>query len=267
MIVFPNAKINLGLNVISRQADGYHTLDTCFFPIPWKEALEVIPADKPSFSTSGIPLPGDEPNIVQKAHALLMKDFDIPPVSMHLHKAIPVGAGLGGGSADAGFALRLFNDLFELDLDEHALMGYAAALGADCAFFIKNQPMIAGGIGDKLQEIHLSMSGKSIMLVYPGIHIPTGQSYAQIVPQQWPLNVKTILLENPMEEWKYALKNDFEQSAFHHHPVLPDIKKTLYMNGAIYASMSGSGSCIYGIFSELPQIEWPDHYVCWSGVL
>ncbi|MCK5368547.1 MAG: 4-(cytidine 5'-diphospho)-2-C-methyl-D-erythritol kinase, partial [Cyclobacteriaceae bacterium] len=173
MIVFPNAKINLGLNITRKRQDGYHELETCFYPVFWQEALEIVASEKTVVTISGIEIPNDGDNIVLKAYHILKKEFNLPPVEMHLHKIIPIGAGLGGGSADAAFTLSLLNNLFSLGLDEIQLMKYAVSIGADCAFFIKNKPMLAAGIGEQLTDINMSLEGKYILLVYPDIHIST----------------------------------------------------------------------------------------------
>jgi 4-diphosphocytidyl-2-C-methyl-D-erythritol kinase len=267
MLVFPNAKINLGLNIISKRPDGYHELDTCFYPVPWKEMLEVVLADKQSFSFTGIKIPDNGSNIIEKAYSLLKHDFALPTVNIHLHKVIPIGAGLGGGSADAAFALKVFNRLFGLGLDDEQLMSYAVQLGADCAFFIKNKPMMARGIGEKLSEIQVSLENKNILLVYPNIHISTKEAYAGIVPESPEIEIEKVLRDNSIEDWRHVLVNDFEKSIFPKHPLLHQIKMKLYDHGAIYASMSGSGSCMFGIFNEIPKIEFDPAFLIWSGRL
>lgn len=264
MVVFPNAKINLGLNIISKRPDGYHELETCFFPVAWKDMLEAIPSESQSMSVTGIKLPDDGINIVEKAYQLLVRDFQIRPVNIHLHKIIPIGAGLGGGSSDAAFALRLFNDMFDLKLSDEKLMLYAAQLGADCAFFIKNKPMLARGIGEKLSEIDISLKGKFLLLVYPGIHISTKEAYAKVIPRKRETSIETILTENPLDQWRNLLVNDFEEALFAHYPVLPEIKQTMYDHGALYASMSGSGSCMYGIFDQSPEVQFDPGFTIWS---
>lgn len=267
MLVFPNAKINLGLNIISKRPDGYHELITCFYPIPWKEMLEVVQAEKQEFSATGITIPDSGSNIIEKAYSLLKRDFPLPTVKIHLHKIIPIGAGLGGGSADAAFALKLFNELFDLGLEDRQLMDYAVRLGADCAFFIKNTPMMARGIGEKLSEIQVSLEGKNILMVYPNIHISTKEAYAGIVPVIPKIEIEKVILDHPIVEWRHLLVNDFEKSIFPQHPLLDQIKQQLYAHGAIYASMSGSGSCMYGIFDEIPDIKFDPGFVLWSGKL
>jgi 4-diphosphocytidyl-2-C-methyl-D-erythritol kinase len=267
MLVFPNAKINLGLNIIRKRPDDYHELITCFYPVAWKEMLEVVQAENQEFSATGISIPGSGSNIIEKAYSLLRHDFPLPAVSIHLHKIIPIGAGLGGGSSDAAFALKLFNDLFDLGLGDERLMSYAARLGADCAFFIKNKPMMARGIGEKLSEIQLTLEGKSILMIYPNIHISTKEAYAGIVPGVPKAEIEKVVLDHPIEQWRHLLVNDFEKSVFPRHPLLDQIKQQLYAHGAIYASMSGSGSCMFGIFDEIADIKFDPSFVLWSGKL
>jgi len=254
MIVFPNAKINLGLNIIRKRQDGYHELETCFYPIPWQEALEIVEAEKTAVTVSGMEIPDDGDNIVLKAYQLLKVDYKIPPVQIHLHKVIPIGAGLGGGSADAAFTLTLLNSVFSIGLNDEQLMKYAVALGADCAFFIKNKPMMAKGIGEQLEEIEVSLKGKFVLLVYPNIHISTREAFSKINPKKAEKSIKNILLEEGISGWKHALENDFELTLFKTYPLLQELKQRLYESGALYASMSGSGSCMYGIFKEDTQI-------------
>ena len=265
MIVFPNAKINLGLNIISKRKDGYHELETCFCPIPWQESLEIVEADKTIMTVSGINIPDDGENIVLKAYNLLKSSFKLPPVHIHLHKSIPIGAGLGGGSADAAFTLSLLNKLFSIGITDEELMKFALTLGADCPFFIKNKPMLAAGIGEMLSEVSLPLADKFVIMVYPGIHISTKEAYSGVVPQKPIMEIKQILKEKSIYEWKAVLVNDFELTLFKTYPILERIKQQLYEMGAFYASMSGSGSCIYGIFEESQQIKFADSYKIWSG--
>ena len=267
MVVFPNAKINLGLNIIRKRADGYHELETCFCPVPWNDVLEIIEADKTTFSASGIPIPDDGQNIVLKAYQLIKAEFDLPPVAIHLHKVIPIGAGLGGGSSDAAYTISLLNELFSIGLNDHQMINYAAQLGADCAFFIKNEPCLASGVGEQLAPLNISFIGHQIFLVYPNLHISTKVAFEGIVPQVPSKKISDILSDKPMKEWRGELGNDFETPLFKKFPILNEIKKSFYENGALYASMSGSGSCIYGIFEEEINIEMPNEYTCFSAVL
>ncbi|MGV3509521.1 MAG: 4-(cytidine 5'-diphospho)-2-C-methyl-D-erythritol kinase [Sphingobacteriaceae bacterium] len=258
MLIFPNAKINIGLNVISRRTDGYHNLETVFYPVKIKEALEIVEADELSFETSGIEIPGfANENLCLKAYKLLKADFDVPPVKIHLHKQIPIGAGLGGGSADAAFFIRLMNDKFNLQLDSLKMQNYARELGADCAFFIENKPVFAHGKGDEFESIALDLSDYYAVLVMPPVHVSTGEAYRGVVPGKPKSSLKE-LIQLPVEEWKSGIKNDFEESIFKNHSSIRGVKAALYEAGALYASMSGSGASVYGIFkskTELPELE------------
>jgi 4-diphosphocytidyl-2-C-methyl-D-erythritol kinase len=253
MVLFPNCKINLGLNITGKREDGYHNLETVFYPIALKDALEAIVSDKDAatvrFSSSGLPVNGDPSNnLCMKAWNLLNKDFpECRKVQIHLHKAIPMGAGLGGGSADGAFTLLLLNQLLQLRLSEEQLLYYALQLGSDCPFFIKNKPCLATGRGEILREINLDLSRFHFVLVNPGIHISTAEAFANIIPRKPELSVAEII-NDPIETWRYRLTNDFEQSIEKNHPAITQIKSTLYNHGALYASMSGSGSTVYGIF-------------------
>ena len=267
MIVFPNAKINLGLNILRKRSDGYHELETCFYPVPWFEALEIVESKETIIDTTGIEIPNSGENIVLKAYHLLKKSYDLPPVHIHLHKAIPIGAGLGGGSADAAFALTLLNSLFSINLSDGQLANYAVELGADCAFFLKNKPCLAAGIGDELSDLNISLTGKFIVLIYPNIHISTNEAYSGIVPKNPAVRISDILVNYMLEEWKEVLVNDFELHLFHKYTELKSLKLQLYDMGAVYASMSGSGSTVYGIFHENPAIAFSDDFKVWSGRL
>jgi len=265
MIVFPNAKINLGLHVLRKRTDGYHDIDTCMYPIPLKEALEIIPSPSFSFTHSGIPIPGTaEHNLIVKAFQLLLTDFPkITPVAAHLHKHIPIGAGLGGGSADAAFALKLLNELFSLGLTQKQLEDYASQLGSDCPFFVQNKAQMATGRGEKLESISIDLSGNWIYLIHPGIHIGTKEAYAGIKPSERDLDLKEILA-NP-SSWKSQLVNDFEKGIFSNYPEIASIKSKLYNAGAWYAAMSGSGSAVFGLFKDRPEeIKFPEHYFLFS---
>lgn len=259
MITFPNAKINLGLSITEKRPDGYHNLETIFYPLPIEDALEVT--EKPSapqkysLNISGIELEGDlDSNLVVKAYRLLEKDFPLPSIEIHLHKNIPSGAGLGGGSADAAFMLRLLNEQFQLNLSHSQLEDYAAQLGADCAFFIQNKPTYAEGIGNIFSPISLSLSGYQYVLVKPNIFVSTRSAFSQITPHKPSRSVKDII-QLPIEEWKENLHNDFENSVFPQFPAIRQIKQQLYEHQAIYASMSGSGSSVFGIFSQCTDLS------------
>lgn len=269
MIFFPNAKINIGLNVVSQRPDGFRNLESAFYPVKWCDALEMVPADTLSFHLSGIPVPGDpETNLCGKAFQLLQADYGIPAVSMHLHKNIPIGAGLGGGSADAAFALRLLNELFDLHLSLETLEDYARRLGSDCAFFIRNKPVFATERGDVFQPLALDLRGFTCQLVYPNLHITTAEAYSLVVPRQ-PVVPLLTLLQQDLAAWKDAVHNDFETALFPRYPELAQIKARLYEAGAGYAAMSGSGSTIYGIFppGTTTYPDFPAHYRVWQGDL
>lgn len=255
MVVFPNAKINVGLNIIKKRKDGYHDIASCFVPISYHDVLEVIENKKFSFASSGLSIPGKpEDNLCVKAYRLLKRDFGLPEVSIYLHKLIPIGAGLGGGSSDAAFVLKCLNVLFELFLDDSILEDYAAQLGSDCPFFIRNQPVMAYGTGNEFKDIALDLSGQYIVLVTPPVHISTAEAYAGITPKLPVSDLKTVLEQMPVAQWKDSVRNDFEIPVFQKYPELADAKKILYETGALYASMSGSGSTLYGLFNAEPQV-------------
>ena len=247
MIVYPNAKINIGLNVLEKQADGYHKLSSVFYPVnELCDMLEILPAKHFSFSSSGIAIPGNS-NICVKAFELLKADFEIENVKMHLHKKIPIGAGLGGGSSDGAFALKALNEIFKLKLSIIKLEDYALQLGADCPFFIENSPKYITGIGEKMMDISLDLSPYKLKFIFPELYISTAEAYEGIIPKIPEYNLLDLISE-PIESWKSIVKNDFEISAFVKHDYLKNIKQKLYDDGAIYASMTGSGSVIYGVF-------------------
>ena len=269
MILFPNAKLNIGLNVVSRRPDGFRNLESCFYPVQWCDALEILPAEENQFTLSGIPVPGNtDTNLCLKAYGLLQKDFNLPPVFMHLLKNIPIGAGLGGGSADAAFALKLLNNLFKLNLTTEQLQEYARRLGSDCAFFIRNQPVFATERGDIFQDIKLNLTGYGCTVVYPAIHITTAEAYSQVLPQP-PAEPLLTALQQDITTWKHTVKNDFEAALFPRYPILKEIKEQLYQNGALYAAMTGSGSAVYGLYPPEMVMEqtFPAAYRLWRGVL
>lgn len=267
MIVFPNCKINLGLHILQKRADGFHDLETVFYSIALQDALEIIQHPAPStdveFSATGLPVDGSlSDNSCVKAYHLLKKNFpQLPAIKMHLHKTIPMGAGLGGGSADGAFTLILLNKKFNLGISEEGLIEYALQLGSDCPFFIKNTPCYAAGRGEVLQAIELNLSHFKFIIVHPGIHINTGWAFSQIVPSAGKPSFKE-LIQQPIEQWKDVLQNDFEEAVFPHHPEIKMIKETLYQNGAVYASMAGSGSTVFGIFQKETDLKpsFPAHY-------
>ncbi|MCX2738830.1 4-(cytidine 5'-diphospho)-2-C-methyl-D-erythritol kinase [Pontibacter anaerobius] len=269
MLDFPNAKINLGLYITEKRADGFHNLQSCFYPVRWCDALEILPSEREAFDMTGLPVPGNaETNLCLKAYKLLQQDYNLPPVHMHLHKVIPMGAGLGGGSADAAYTLRILNQLFELKLYDDALENYARQLGSDCAFFVRNEPVIATERGDVFTPVTLDLSSYTCVVVYPGIHITTAEAYGSIKPKQ-PTCDMQMLLKQDVEVWQDVLKNDFEEALFPKYPELLQLKEKLYEAGATYASMTGSGSAVYGLFKgDAPDnLLFPARYAVWQGQL
>jgi 4-diphosphocytidyl-2-C-methyl-D-erythritol kinase len=255
MITFPNCKINLGLNILRKREDNFHDLETIFFPIHFTDVLEVIYTSGPfHFQTSGLSIDNNENNLCLKAYELIKNDFPtLPAITMHLHKAIPMGAGLGGGSADAACTLKLLIDKFNLSVSEEQLNGYALQLGSDCPFFLINKPCFAEGRGEKLTPINIDLKGYKLLLVNPGIHINTASAFSKIDPHSPSKNIKDIISQ-PIDTWKDNLVNDFEGPVFSEHPQIKEIKEDLYKQGAIYVSMSGSGSTVYGLFkNEIPS--------------
>ncbi len=255
MICFPNAKINIGLNILRKREDGFHDLESCFYPIPLYDALETRIAKQNSFEIHGAAIPGSvHDNLCVKAYKILKADYPIAPLEVHLLKNIPIGAGLGGGSADAAFFLKLINDLFQLGIDSSKLELYASRLGSDCAFFIQNKPAMAFGRGDRLKPGTLDLSGFRIVLVKPDIHISTAQAYSGVVPNARQDSLEE-LLKLPVQKWEGSIKNDFEPWVFYNYPQVEKIKNELYRRGAIYASMSGSGSSVFAIFGKDTLID------------
>lgn len=255
MVVFPHCKINLGLHVVSRREDGYHNIETCFYPVPRYDILEAIPSSGFSFDQSGLSIPGaSADNLCIRAYQLLKNDFLLAPVKIHLHKVIPMGAGLGGGSSDAAYMLKLLNDLFHLNLSATHLSTYAARLGSDCAFFTQPQPMLGSGRGEILENIDVDLKGYWLCLVKPDVHVSTAEAYAGMVPQPPARSLKEIL-SLPVENWKSLLVNDFEKTIFGKFPLLNEVKQQLNKSGAAYAAMSGSGSTIFALFKENPSLD------------
>jgi len=255
MILFPNAKINIGLNITERRPDGYHNLETIFYPINIKDALEVVASEELAFTSSGLDIPGRvEDNLCIKGYHLLKKDYpNLPPVKIHLHKNIPIGAGLGGGSADAAFFIKLMNQQFKLGLSIDDMTNYARKLGADCAFFIENKPVFAFEKGDEFETIRLDLSKYKIVLVMPDVHVSTAEAFGGIKPAM-PKDSLLELITEPITEWRKFIKNDFENTIFKNHVEIRGVKASLYEAGAIYASMSGSGASVFGIFEHTPDL-------------
>jgi 4-diphosphocytidyl-2-C-methyl-D-erythritol kinase len=256
MLLYPNAKINLGLNIVEKRPDGYHNIETVFYPIGLCDVLEIEASETCSdysFSSSGIAIDGDpEDNLIVKAYHLLRSGYQFPAVDISLVKQIPFGAGLGGGSSDAAFMLKALNEMFQLKATPNRLEKLAAKLGADCPVFVKNKPVYATGIGNVFTPLKLSLKGYFLLLVKPDIHVSTPEAYSLVVPQKPELSL-IDLIQRPISEWKSLIKNDFEKSVFSKHPTISKIKDDLYEMGAVYASMSGSGSSVYGIFESVPE--------------
>ena len=249
MILYPNAKINIGLNILKRRNDGYHDISSVFYPIlNLYDILEVIPSSKFSFTCSGISIPTAN-NICIKAYEILNQDFDIGNVNIHLDKRIPIGSGLGGGSSDASFLLKALNILFKLKLSNNQLSEYAKKIGADCPFFIDNTPKYITGVGDIMKNVDLNLSNYDIKFTFPEISISTNEAYKNIIPKESNNKLMQYISE-PINKWKGNINNDFEESVFEKHPYLKVLKKEIYSRGAIYASMTGSGSVLYGLFNK-----------------
>jgi 4-diphosphocytidyl-2-C-methyl-D-erythritol kinase len=262
MIRFPNGKINIGLSVVEKRPDGYHNIETVFYPIALEDALEIVPSpdNNTKLHLSGTTLHGDESdNLVIKTYALLSQHFPLPPLHFYLHKVIPSEAGLGGGSSNAACALKMMDEMFNLSLSKQQLHDFAEQLGADCPFFIENIPVFASGKGNIFQNIELNLSPYKILLVKPPCSVSAKEAYDNIVPQKAICFLPEAITQ-PISEWKNLLFNDFEPFVFKKHPEIQHIKKTLYEDGALYASMSGSGSAVYGIFNEIPIISFSEYY-------
>jgi 4-diphosphocytidyl-2-C-methyl-D-erythritol kinase len=251
MLAFPCAKINLGLNVVSKRHDGYHNIETVFFPVTGLcDILEIVEAGEFSFTQTGVRIDSaTEDNLCVKAYRLLEKEYRLPPAAIHLHKVIPLGAGLGGGSSDASSVLVTLNRMFNLNISGEQLKSCAAMLGSDCAFFIDGVPAKATGRGDALEPVEVNISGLYLSIVNPGIHISTKEAYANVVPRTPDLPLSEII-KLPVEQWKNLLTNDFEKSIFPLHPAIAGIKTQMYEQGAIYAAMSGSGASVFGLFKD-----------------
>ena len=263
MITYPIAKINIGLYVTGKRTDGFHNLETVFYPMKMQDALEVVEADKLEFNISGLEL-DDDPmqNLVVKAYELIRADYNIPPVHIHLHKNIPTGAGLGGGSSDAAYMLMLLNELFQLEISVDKLLDYALQLGSDCPFFIHGKPVYATGKGEIMEDLSINLKEYYLIVVKPPVHISTAEAYQNIIPSRSRLSLKG-LVGFPVNKWKGNVLNQFERYVFSKHPEVGEIKQKLYDLGASFSLMSGSGSAVYGLFrTEKKNIEnqFPDDY-------
>lgn len=268
MVTFPNCKINLGLHILRKRSDGYHDIETCMYPVAWQDVLEIIPStDQTKLEITGSEnLSAGPDNLCLKAYQLFREKYEIPPVHMHLHKVLPFGAGLGGGSSDGAFTLSALNKLFNLNISAELLEQYAAQLGSDCPFFIRNTPIVAGGRGEILQNVDLSLQGTCIVVVYPGVGVSTAEAYNSAIPNPERIPLQE-LIKMPVEEWRANLHNDFEEGVFKKLPQLKEIKNELYTAGAFYASMSGSGSSVFGLFNSEPTAFTFPHSRMFKGIL
>lgn len=270
MITFPNCKINLGLSIIEKRDDNFHKLETIFYPIPLKDVLEIVPSTSKdiNFHSSGLSISGDSKNnLVIKAYNLLSADYKLPGVKIHLHKNIPMGAGLGGGSSNAAFTFILLNKFFNLKISDEDLIGFASELGADCAFFIKNESVFATSKGEQFQSINISLKGKYIRIIKPNVHISTEEAYVGINPF---VKIRRLndIIQGDIADWRITLINDFEKHIFLKYPEIGQIKQELYEQGAIYAAMSGSGSSVFGIYENEPKTNDSfKNYFSWGAKL
>lgn len=291
MLAFPNVKINLGLNVVEKRPDGYHNLQSVFYPVKGLyDVLELTPENavkaeisekhiapihlhyttigKLQLGITGIHIPGSvENNLLAKAYDLVNAKYNLPEVKAHLHKIVPTGAGLGGGSADGAFFIKLLNNFFKLNMPQEQMLDYAGQLGSDCSFFIPNSPAFVDSRGDVFAEIEFSLAGYHIAIIKPDIHVSTAAAFSGIVPKR-PEKSPLEIIQLPIEQWKGLLVNDFEATVGSQHPSILHIKEQLYNQGALYCSMSGSGAAVYGIFKEEPQLpESANSYFVWKGKL
>ncbi len=266
MLCFPNAKINIGLNIVEKRGDGFHNIESIFFPVKLCDVLEAVvdessPAGNVSFASTGISIPGNaDENLCVKAYYLISKEYPMPALKIHLHKVIPIGAGLGGGSSDAAFFINLLDELFELNLAWGEKHHYARQLGSDCPFFIANKPAFAFERGDKLDFLDVNLKGYHLALIHPGIHVSTPLAYSMVKPAI-PVTSLKELIQLPVEKWKGKIVNDFEKPVMEKFPEIADVKNKLYESGAVYASMTGSGSAVFGIFKKKPFLPiFPANY-------
>lgn len=261
MISFPGCKINLGLQIINKRSDGYHNITSVMYPVPINDILEIVPLEKDDntiFTSSGLHIPGSvDENLCLKAYYLLKNKYNIPNVHIHLHKCIPMGGGLGGGSSDGAETIKLLNKLFDLNISIDDQKKIASILGSDCPFFIENIPQFATGTGTTLTPIDLDLKGYHLVLLNVGIHVSTKEAYTDVVLNQNNQDLKECIKKD-ITEWKNELSNDFEMNVFKQYPNLEEIKSSLYEQGALFASMTGSGSTMYGIFNELPKLTKPE---------
>lgn len=269
MVAFPPVKINLGLNIIAKRADNFHAIESVFYPVEWTDLLEVLTTENQGFklNLSGIPIPGDpSKNLISKAYEILKKHHSLPGFEFHLHKILPMGAGLGGGSSDGAAALQLMNDVAQLGISGEQMHEYALQLGSDCPFFLQKKPMFVSGRGENLADIQIDLTGWHIVIVMPPVSISTAEAYSWITPSTPKKSIREITVASP-EHWKGELKNDFEIHAIQRHPIIGEIKNKFYQMGATYSSMSGSGAAVYGIFKDKPiSSDWGEMR-SWEGEL
>ena len=270
MIVFPNAKINIGLDILRRRSDGYHDISTVMYPIGWRDILEIVPSESgmTTLTVTGnhVDCP-PEKNLVMKAVRLLEDLTEIPASDIYLHKVIPDGAGMGGGSADAAFTLMALNEMYGLGISLEDLVDLASKLGADCPFFIYNKPMLAEGVGEKLSKADIDLSGCGVLVIKPDFSISTGEAYGGVVPKEASRHLSDRLSDD-IGGWRTSVKNAFVEHLAKKYPVINEITVFLYENGAVYASMTGSGSAVYGIFessdmADAVKREWEEIYKGW----
>jgi 4-diphosphocytidyl-2-C-methyl-D-erythritol kinase len=273
MICFPNAKINIGLRILEKRDDGYHNIESVFYPVGWSDVLEAIPQEgfgKIELHLSGIPVPGrrDDDNLCVKLYKAVLKDHKLPSLKVWLHKTIPIGAGLGGGSSDAAHFMKMLNEMGGLKLTNEQMINYVAALGSDCVFFINNKPVIATSRGEITEPINLNLDNYFIAIIYPELQISTPYAYGLITPKACNDSLKETILAKDMSEWKNYVYNDFESPLFEKNPLIAEVKEQLYKEGAVYAAMTGSGSAVFGIFKNKVDItsRFPG-YKSWSGKL
>jgi 4-diphosphocytidyl-2-C-methyl-D-erythritol kinase len=269
MILYPPAKINLGLHVLRKRSDGFHEIESVMYPVPFYDILEILPAQINSFQQSGIIFADThEKNLCEQAVDLMQSKFNTPPVSIHLRKQIPVGAGLGGGSADAAYVILGLNQLFNLGLSHLEMEEVVATLGSDCPFFIQNKVRMVSGRGEILNEVKCDLSEYYLVLLNPKIHVSTKEAYSNVAPKENQTNIASILQEN-ISSWQSSLKNDFESPICNQHPLIQECIDQLKIAGAIYAAMSGSGSTVFGIFpsSNFHLPSFLDDYIVFQGLL
>lgn len=269
MICFPNAKINLGLRITEKRNDGFHNLETIFYPVNWTETLEIVENRATSedfvLYVSGLPILGNTTdNLLYKAYQLIKEIVSVPNINVYLHKTLPMGAGLGGGSADAAFFINLLNSTFQLNLSNTQKLDIARKLGSDCAFFINNTPVLATQKGDVFQDIKLDLSHLYIAIIYPNVHSNTKEAYSLVEPNKPEVSLLDII-HQPIDSWKNTLINDFEKSIFSNYPIVEEVKNKLYDSNALYACMSGSGSAVFGLFETKPQLPTLEHFPNWIG--